>query len=405
MKAMIDELEHTLQSLAREDSYRVDAVLKTSELERTERLFFVGVSGGELGPFVRKTFRQAEGVGTAWRRIFDAQQEGARFAHLPRIFDCCEAGEDCVVIMEFIAGKTLADVVYARGAGAEVARDLFPGACDAVRELHERFTPAIIHRDIKPSNLICSGETVVLIDLGIARSFDGNAAVDTAKFGTRGFAPPEQFGFGQTDVRSDVYGLGMLLLYLLVGKIPEPSALDQVMREHNIAQAMRSVVLKATAFDPASRYQTVAELKRAFEQACIACKLVESPQKERGASPGAPEGGKAHTASLLRAGVVWDVLLAGASLLLLLMCLVGSLFPAGEAASTPFAARAVQYLSIWVLLSAPALALCDPRPLRSALPRFAACGFAKRLLLAFIFAAVAIVLFGITGGISGTIGS
>ncbi len=402
---MIDELQHNLESLKRDECYRVDCVLKASEFERTERVFFVGANGSELGPFVRKTFRQVDGIGTAWSCVFDSQQKGARFVHLPRIIDCYEAGEDCVVVMEFVAGKTFDDIVYARGASLELALELFPGACEAVRELHEGFSPALIHRDIKPSNLMCSAGTVVLIDLGIARLFSSEASVDTVKFGTRGFAPPEQFGFGQTDVRSDVYALGMLLFYLIVGQVPDSSDVARLLRERKVPEEICEVVLTATAFDPVSRYSSAFALKRAFERACVACKLVDASGGEEGASVSVLENGKGLAAPLLRAGVVWDVVLAGASLLLLLMCLVGCLFPAGDAANMPFVPRVIQYLSIWLLLSAPALALCDPRPLRELFPRFAACSFAKRLLLIFVVAAVAVALIGIMSGISGTIGN
>lgn len=64
---------------------------------------------------------------------------------------------------------------------------------------------------------------LTIIDFGIARAFREGAAGDTAHFGTRCYAPPEQFGYGQTDERSDVYALGMLLYYLLAERDPSPS--------------------------------------------------------------------------------------------------------------------------------------------------------------------------------------
>ncbi len=84
----------------------------------------------------------------------------------------------------------------------------------------------VIHRDLKPSNIIVSGanytpdtgmtfSSLVIIDLGIARVWREGADADTVKFGTRPYAPPEQYGFGQTSVRSDVYALGALLFFCL----------------------------------------------------------------------------------------------------------------------------------------------------------------------------------------------
>lgn len=86
----------------------------------------------------------------------------------------------------------------------------------------------VIHRDLKPSNIIVSGvryaadagmtfSSLVIIDLGIARVWRDGADADTVKFGTRSYAPPEQFGFGQTSVRSDIYALGALLFFCLTG--------------------------------------------------------------------------------------------------------------------------------------------------------------------------------------------
>lgn len=86
----------------------------------------------------------------------------------------------------------------------------------------------MIHRDLKPSNIIVTGanytpddgltfSSLVIIDLGIARVWRDGADADTVKFGTRPYAPPEQYGFGQTSVRSDVYALGALLFFCLTG--------------------------------------------------------------------------------------------------------------------------------------------------------------------------------------------
>ena len=94
--------------------------------------------------------------------------------------------------------------------------------CEAVRELHECFNPPLIHRDLKPANIVLSNGRVFLIDFGIARVYRSGSVSDTSHLGTRAYAPPEQYGFGQTDTRSDVYDvplkwlIGSLLL-LTVG--------------------------------------------------------------------------------------------------------------------------------------------------------------------------------------------
>lgn len=122
----------------------------------------------------------------------------------------------------------------------------------------------VIHRDLKPSNIIVTGanytpddgltfSSLVIIDLGIARVWHDGADADTVKFGTRPYAPPEQYGFGQTSVRSDVYALGALLFFCLTGVDPKPG-LD--MREQcearGIPTPLADAVCMSMALDPPS---------------------------------------------------------------------------------------------------------------------------------------------------------
>lgn len=258
---MNESLQQHLECLARDECYRVDAVLKEGRLERTERVFFVGANGAEQGPFVRKVFEAESGLGSAYGRVLAAQRQGQRFLHLPRIIDCYSLGEQDAVVMEFVPGRTLADELYETGPSLDAAKRLFPGICDAIAELHGRFDPPIIHRDIKPSNFMVVGDTVLVIDLGIARTYDKDAVCDTSHFGTRAYAPPEQFGYGQTDVRSDVYALGMLLFYLLCEETPAPSTVQGRLRAHGVPQSVRDVVAQATAFDPADRFGSVGAMR------------------------------------------------------------------------------------------------------------------------------------------------
>lgn len=93
---------------------------------------------------------------------------------------------------------------------------------------------------------------LTIIDFGIARAFREGAAGDTAHFGTRCYAPPEQFGYGQTDERSDVYALGMLLYYLLAERDPSPSVAAAGFAGPEVPFALRPVLQRACAFDPAA---------------------------------------------------------------------------------------------------------------------------------------------------------
>lgn len=261
---MAGDITSYLNAIDRDACYRVDAVLKESPFETTERVYFVGSNGAEQGPYVRKRFDGESGMGRAYERLLEAQASGRRFLHLPRVIDCYDLGRERAAVMEFVAGETLADVVYRCDPSLVLAFDLFPRVCDAVSELHERFDPPIIHRDLKPSNVIVTADSLTLIDFGIARTYRAGAEDDTRHFGTRAYAPPEQFGFGQTDVRSDVYALGMLLHYCLTEKTPTAQVREEGFVELNGMPLVRAVVERATALDPKDRFANVRELKEAF---------------------------------------------------------------------------------------------------------------------------------------------
>ena len=81
---MEDELSNYLAAIDRDSCYRVDATLKRGRLETTERVYFVGENGAELGPFVRKRLDATSGLGGAYKTVFAAQGRGERLSHLPR---------------------------------------------------------------------------------------------------------------------------------------------------------------------------------------------------------------------------------------------------------------------------------------------------------------------------------
>ncbi|MDO4443358.1 MAG: serine/threonine-protein kinase [Slackia sp.] len=262
--------EH-LDALQREECYRVDAVLKESPYEITQRVMFVGRNGAEQGPFIRKYIARDSGLGAVYARMCEAQRCGRRFRFLPRISDCYACGEDDVVIMEYVHGETLQDAVRRCGPSVAFAADVFPRLCDAVLELHEGFDAPIIHRDLKPSNIMISRDGLTIVDLGIARFYKDGADDDTRHFGTRAYAPPEQFGYGQTTVRSDVYALGMLLYFCLAGETPDVRVRDEGFFADCIPEPLRAVLMRATEFDPARRFGDVRELRSAFCRAAQAC--------------------------------------------------------------------------------------------------------------------------------------
>lgn len=259
------ELDGFLEAAARSDSWRVERTLKSSPFETTELVRFRGASGGELGPFIRKRIDCSAGVGRAYERLWDAQRSGVILHGVPRLVECLRSGDELSVVTEFIEGRTLGELVRDEGASERLATGIMPALCDAVFELHTLLDPPLIHRDLKPSNVIVRSDgRPFVIDFGIARAWDGKADADTVRFGTRAYAPPEQFGFGQTDARSDVYALGKLVLFCATGGEGTGPADEADLRRRGLSAPLSEVIARATAFDPARRFSCARALGRAL---------------------------------------------------------------------------------------------------------------------------------------------
>lgn len=162
------------------------------------------------------------------------------------IFFTAQDDIETVIVEEFIHGENLSARLERRDFLTETqAREILLQMCDGLAELHAH---DIIHRDIKPSNMILQGDRIRLIDFDAARLFKPGQESDTKTLGTRGYAPPEQFGSGQTDPRSDIYALGVTMKILLGG--------------HD--GGLKNVLDKCTELDPKNRFQDVDELKEAL---------------------------------------------------------------------------------------------------------------------------------------------
>lgn len=165
------------------------------------------------------------------------------------------------ILREYIPGKSLATIRRERSFSDTEIVQIGIQLCDQLIVLHSQ-NPPVIHRDIKPENVILRPDRKVsLIDFGIARQSapaDGEERTsDTVVLGTNGYAPPEQYGFAQTDERSDLYSLGVLL-----SGLREESASGKRNRT-----TLDKVLQRCTAFDPAYRYQSAAQLKEALQKA------------------------------------------------------------------------------------------------------------------------------------------
>ena len=164
--------------------------------------------------------------------------------YLPEIYRTLEFDGKFFIVEEFIKGRTLQDfLTYNNGLDEEKSAEVLKQLCNCLKILHAQ---KIIHRDIKPSNvMLTENNSVKLIDFSISRIAKDNAENDTDFLGTKGYAPPEQFGFTQTDSRSDIYSLGVTIQKIL---------------GENYDGYLKNILAKCTELDPAKRYQSTDEI-------------------------------------------------------------------------------------------------------------------------------------------------
>lgn len=177
---------------------------------------------------------------------------------VPAVYRCFSSDGQCFLLREYIEGETLRSVLKAHGPLApSEAIALVRRLCTTLSRFHAH-TPPIVHRDIKAENLILTPDRrLVLIDWGISRFYTPGVERDTQVLGTPEVAPPEQFGYCQTDPRSDVYAIGMLLRSLL--GMDQPGV--------HVGPSLRRIVGRCLRFAPEDRYADAAALGRALARA------------------------------------------------------------------------------------------------------------------------------------------
>jgi serine/threonine protein kinase, bacterial len=187
-----------------------------------------------------------------------------------RVSDHFSEGGNWYLVMEFIEGQTLESYVEGapRGLLLPVALGYIDQVCAVLHYLHN-WNPPIIFRDLKPGNIMISprGE-VKLIDFGIARFFKTGQTRNTVNLGTPGYASPEHSS-GQTDRRSDVYSLGVLLLQLVTGYDPTQASVPFLLPparslNPNVPVSVEETIRRATQMAPAQRFQNVVEFRQAL---------------------------------------------------------------------------------------------------------------------------------------------
>lgn len=172
-------------------------------------------------------------------------------SHLEKIYDYAADESRGIVITEYISGMSLQEVMQGKKIfPEEEALHLIKELCKVLQKVH---AAGIVHRDVNPNNIMISGDGVLkLIDFGIAREKKAGQEKDTVILGTPGYAAPEQFGFMQTDGRTDIYAVGVLLNELLTGCLPGKQIYDRF--------PLGGIIRRCTEIDVRQRYQDDEEL-------------------------------------------------------------------------------------------------------------------------------------------------
>lgn len=164
--------------------------------------------------------------------------------YLPRLYEVTLSGDSTTVIEEYIEGSAVGSSELSNRQFLNIVREL----CSVLDFLHEK---GIIHRDIKPSNILLAKDGHIrLIDFDAARMPKEDLDQDTTQLGTRGYAPPEQYGFSQTDERADIYAMGITM--------------EKLLGENARKLHYKKIISKCTNLDPNKRYRSVRQVETAF---------------------------------------------------------------------------------------------------------------------------------------------
>lgn len=287
------------------------------------------------------------------RRFRREAQAAASLSHpnIVNIYDVGTDGDDHFIVMEYIEGRTLKEWIQREGPlPVERAVEIAKQVCAALAHAHER---GIVHRDVKPHNILISASGAVKVtDFGIARAVTANTITYAGSvIGSVHYFSPEQARGEMTDIKSDIYSLGVVLYEMVTGHLPfsgdspisvalkhvreplvEPRQLNPA-----IPQSVENVILRAMAKNPLDRYHTVQEMAADLDRALLfpnvpkfVPRFVESPVGEdtailtpKGGLPsssdtprggGEPDGGRRKGWILLKRLSLW-----GAAALLVLV--------------------------------------------------------------------------------------
>ena len=192
--------------------------------------------------------------------------------YLPSIADIIESDDTIIIVMDYVEGRPLSDILSEEGVIEEdKVADYAIQLCDVLDYLHSQ-NPPIIYRDLKPANIMLRPDgKITLIDFGTARKYNYDSVSDTTCLGTIGYAAPEQFAgetLRQTDARTDIYNLGTTMYHLLTGVNPSepPYELYPIRRwDESLSNGLEKIILRATRKDPDKRFNDCKEMSYALQ--------------------------------------------------------------------------------------------------------------------------------------------
>lgn len=251
-----------------EERYELSCYEEISKLHETKPIYLVKHNDTN-NLYVKKRIHVYN------RGIYERLQQ-INAVNVPQIIIvCAEDSGELVLVEEYIHGQSLQNIYDKDGLfEEEYLLRIMIALCDILEQLHGS-EPPIVHRDIKPSNIMISNDGVVkLIDFNAAKEFTAERVEDTMLMGTQEFAAPEQYGFGQSDQRTDVYAMGITMNYLLTGKYP---------KQQLYGGKVGDIVKRCTAMDLNRRYRHVGELRNDLKRLLAKTERIEE-KKESTAS-------------------------------------------------------------------------------------------------------------------------
>ncbi|MBQ8800060.1 MAG: serine/threonine protein kinase [Lachnospiraceae bacterium] len=187
------------------------------------------------------------------RAVFEAIKE-MKNEHIPEIYEIEETKNGLLVAEEYIEGELLSEFLNGKSPDEKECIRIAKQLCEGLKAMHEH-KPPLIHRDIKPSNIIINSKGILkIIDFDSSRQYKEESESDTRLLGTEKYAAPEQYGFSQTDCRSDIYSLGVVF-----GSFPKGESEKKNRR-------WKKLVEKCTLFAPESRFQSMDEVEKALRK-------------------------------------------------------------------------------------------------------------------------------------------